>query len=168
MDQTDGRRTAVSLLREVEQFLFREARLLDENRFEDWLSLFTDDAHYWVPSQRGQENPVETVSIIYDDRRLLETRVRRLSGNEMHAGTPLPETSRLIGNVICTEAAGDKTVIETECRFQMAEYRLGKNRQFAGTMHHKLLHTDQGFMIASKRVDLVNCEDALEGITVPF
>ena len=59
--------------RDIEQFLFREAQLLDEARFEEWLKLFTDTAWYWVPVSPDQPDPFEMVSIIYDDRRLLET-----------------------------------------------------------------------------------------------
>ena len=54
-----------------ERFLLHEARLLDEARFDDWLALFTPDAWYWVPSAPDQDNPHDTVSLIYDDRRLL-------------------------------------------------------------------------------------------------
>ena len=63
---------------ECEQFLLHEARLLDEARFDEWLALFTPEASYWVPSEPAQVDPLETVSLIYDDRQLLETRVRRL------------------------------------------------------------------------------------------
>src|SRR3954463_4384951 len=59
-------------------FLEHEARLLDEAKFDDWLALFTADAWYWVPSEPGQSNPHDTVSLIYDDPRLLGARVRRL------------------------------------------------------------------------------------------
>ena len=52
-------------------FLEHEARLLDEAKFDDWLALFTADAWYWVPSEPDQNNPHDTVSLIYDDRRLL-------------------------------------------------------------------------------------------------
>ncbi|MEA2987083.1 MAG: hypothetical protein QOD94_3337, partial [Alphaproteobacteria bacterium] len=62
-----------------EQFLVHEARLLDEARFDEWLALFTEDAWYWVPVDAEQKDPFTTVSLIYDDRRLLETRVRRLA-----------------------------------------------------------------------------------------
>src|SRR4051812_49923929 len=75
------RRNATALDQEnCERFLLHEARLLDEARFDDWLSLFTSDGWYWVPSEPNQDNPHDTVSLIYDDRRLLETRVRRVGG----------------------------------------------------------------------------------------
>ena len=62
-----------------EQFLMHEARLLDDGRFDEWLALFTEDAWYWIPTESEQKSPFDTVSLIYDDRRLLETRVRRLA-----------------------------------------------------------------------------------------
>src|SRR3990167_9474748 len=78
-------RTAVSLdQHRCEQFLLHEARLLDEGKFDDWLALFSADGWYWVPSEPGQDNPHDTVSLIYDDRRLLETRVRRLASPRMY------------------------------------------------------------------------------------
>ena len=79
--------------REVEEFLFQEARFLDEGRFEEWLALFTETAWYWVPLAPDQDNPEDMVSIIYDDRRLLETRVRRLCSPNIHAQAP-PEGLR--------------------------------------------------------------------------
>jgi len=80
MEQHAGSRAAKRPdVRECEDFLLHEARLLDEGRFDDWLSLFTPDARYWVPSEPDHASPLDTVSLIYDDRQLLETRVRRLA-----------------------------------------------------------------------------------------
>ena len=81
-------------LKSCEQFLLREARLLDEARFDDWLALFTPDGWYWVPSEPEQGNPHDTVSLIYDDRRLLETRVRRLASPRIYSQEPRSRTSR--------------------------------------------------------------------------
>ena len=78
-------------------FLEHEARLLDEAKFDDWLALFTADAWYWVPSEPDQADPHETVSLIYDDRRLLETRVRRLASPRMYSQEPRSRTSRMVG-----------------------------------------------------------------------
>src|SRR5271170_7268675 len=83
----------------VERFLVHEARMLDEARYDEWLALFTEDAWYWVPSEPHQQNPRDTVSLIYDDRRLLETRVRRLMSANAHAQEPPSRTSRIVANV---------------------------------------------------------------------
>src|SRR5215510_2344325 len=52
----------------AEEFLFHEARLLDTGRYEEWLALFTEDATYWLPLERNQKDPLETSSLVYDDR----------------------------------------------------------------------------------------------------
>jgi 3-phenylpropionate/cinnamic acid dioxygenase small subunit len=157
-------------IRSVERFLFHEARLLDEARFDDWLGLFTETAWYWVPVEPNQENPLETVSIIYDDRRLLETRVRRLTNPNIHAQSPPSRTSRMIGNIMIDSDNG--TVEDAELivssRFQMTEFRSNSQRQFAGALTHGLMTQEHDFRIAWKRVDLVNCDGMIEGITVPF
>src|SRR5215471_13277901 len=94
-------------LRRCEQFLLHEARLLDEGKFDAWLALFTPDATYWVPSEPDQDNPHDTVSLIYDDRLLLETRVRRLASPRIYSQEPRSRTTRLVGNV-SIEEAGNK------------------------------------------------------------
>jgi benzoate/toluate 1,2-dioxygenase beta subunit len=149
-----------------EQFLIHEARLLDEARFDDWLALFTADAWYWVPSQPNQDNPRDTVSLVYDDRRLLETRVRRLASPRIYSQEPPSRTSRMIGNVTIEES--DTNACTVRSKFQMAEYRREAQTIFAGTCLHRLILVDGTIRIAWKRVDLVNCEAALAGIVVPF
>jgi 3-phenylpropionate/cinnamic acid dioxygenase small subunit len=161
-----------------EQFLLHEARLLDDGKFEDWLALFTPDAWYWVPSEPDQADPVETVSLIYDDRRLLETRVRRLASPRMYSQEPRSRTSRIIGNVAIEEAGPhpslprmrekDKWGCTVRSKFMMIEYRREQQRIFGGTALHRLVQLDGRIMIAWKRVNLVNCDAPLDGITVPF
>jgi 3-phenylpropionate/cinnamic acid dioxygenase small subunit len=146
----------------AEAFLLHEARLLDEARWDDWLALFTDDACYWVPSQPGQQSPYDTVSLIYDDRRLLETRVRRLQDPNTHAQTPPARASRVVANVTI-EANGD-----VRSKLVMVEYRRNQQRLFAATVLHRLVSRGADLRIASKRVDLVNCDAELDGIVLPF
>ena len=84
----------------VEQFLYHEARLLDTQQLEAWLELFTDDATYWVPLERDQKDPLETSSIIHDDRTLLELRVKQARHPRAHARLPLARTVHQVGNVM--------------------------------------------------------------------
>src|SRR5438128_11359806 len=76
----------------IEPFLYREAWLLDHGRLDEWLGLFTDDATYWIPLEANQGDPLTTSSIVYDDRRLLEIRVRQFQHPRAHARVPAART----------------------------------------------------------------------------
>ena len=151
---------------EIESFLVAEARMLDERRWEDWLALFAEDGWYWVPLEEGQENPRETVSLIYDDRRLLETRIRRLAEAALHAQTPASRTSRIVANPTVEQEEGGEVTVRA--KFQMVESRNDTRRVFAGTTWHRLKRDGEGFRIRWKRVDLVDCDAVHDGISVPF
>jgi 3-phenylpropionate/cinnamic acid dioxygenase small subunit len=153
-------------LAECERFLLHEARLLDEGRFDEWLGLFTPDAWYWVPAEPDQTSPRDTISLIYDDRRLLETRVRRLASPRIYSQEPRSRTSRMIGNVTLEETGDDAVTVRS--KFQLLEYRRETQRIFGGTCLHRLVRGDGGIRIAWKRVDLVNCDAPHEGLAVPF
>ena len=149
-----------------EAFLVHEARLLDDARFDEWLDLFTADAWYWVPSEPDQANPHDTVSLIYDDRRLLETRVRRLASPRMYSQEPRSRTSRMVGSVSVEER--DVKAITVRSKFLMLEFRRDQQRLFGGTAFHRLVRHDGDIRIAWKRVNLINCDAPLDGITQPF
>ena len=149
-----------------EQFLMQEARLLDEAKFDDWLALFTNDAWYWVPSEPNQDNPHDTVSLMYDDRRLLETRIRRLASPRMYSQEPRSRCSRMVGNVTLEDVEGRAATVRS--KFLMIEYRREQQRLFAGTALHRLVQLEGAIRIAWKRVDLVNCDAPMDGITQPF
>jgi benzoate/toluate 1,2-dioxygenase subunit beta len=151
-----------------EAFLVHEARLLDDGRFEEWLGLFTADAWYWVPSQPHQANPRDMVSLIYDDRRLLETRVRRLASPRIYSQEPRSRTTRIIANVTIEEQSDDARACVVRSKFQLLEYRRDAQTAYGGTLFHRLVATDLGIRIAWKRVDLVNCDAVLDGLVVPF
>jgi len=151
-----------------EAFLVHEARLLDDARFHEWLALFTADAWYWVPSQPNQASPHDVVSLIYDDRRLLETRVRRLASPRIYSQEPRSRTTRIIANVSIEEGGEDGRACITRSKFQLIEYRRDAQTIYGGTNFHRLIATDAGIRIAWKRVDLVNCDAALDGLVVPF
>lgn len=161
-----------------EQFLQHEARLLDEGKFDVWLALFTPQAWYWLPSEPDQHDPFETVSLIYDDRRLLETRVRRLSSPRMYSQEPRSRTSRIVSNVTVEDVGSLPTLLREQIvegkdcvvrsKFIMIEYRRGEQRLFGGTAIHGLADNSGRIVIKWKRVDLINCDAPLDGITIPF
>jgi benzoate/toluate 1,2-dioxygenase beta subunit len=154
-------------VRACELFLLHEARLLDEGKFDDWLALFTPEVRYWVPSEPGQESPLDTVSLIYDDRRLLETRVRRLSSPRIYSQEPRSRTSRIVTNVTIEDDPDPASTL-VRSKFMLVEFRRNEQRIFGGTSFHRLTDADGEIRIAWKRVDLVNCDAPMDGIVVPF
>src|SRR4030095_8276608 len=106
-------------------------------KFDDWLALFTPDAWYWVPSEPDQDNPHDNISLIYDDRRLLETRVRRLASPRIYSQEPRSRTSRIIANVTIEDDGADACTVRS--KFQLLEYRREAQRIFGGTCLHRLV-----------------------------
>jgi len=153
---------------DVELFLHREARLLDERRFREWMELFTDDGVYWVPAVPGQESPLNHVSLFYDDRTHMKTRVARLEHPMIHVQTPPSRTVHQIGRAMMEETRGDRGEYRISSTVIMVEYRQDSQRLFAGHQHHRLRRDDTGFRIVQKRVDLVNCDAAFGPIAVPI
>jgi 3-phenylpropionate/cinnamic acid dioxygenase small subunit len=157
-------REAVALSRaEAEDFLYAEAALLDEGRLEEWLELFTDDAHYWLPPRRDAVDPDDETSLVYDDRHRLGDRIWRLTQGPAHAQIPPSRTQRVIGNVETPVADGDELVVRSA--FSLFEYRKGNLRTFAGRCEHRLRPRDGGLGIVLKRVDLVNAEAPIYNLT---
>jgi 3-phenylpropionate/cinnamic acid dioxygenase small subunit len=111
------------LLREVEQFLYHEARLLDERRFHEWLDLLTEDIHYWMPTRsnrlrndrdRELSQPGE-LAYFDDDLTLLRARVARLDTSKAWAEDPPSRTQHLVTNVQIDGVDGDD--IRVHCGF---------------------------------------------------
>lgn len=93
---------------ELEEFLYREARLLDEHRFEEWLALFTDDAEYFIPLREHVQGNVEPAGhpVIKDDKLMLTARVRKDQTGLSNVETPPSMTCHLISNVFADEGPG--------------------------------------------------------------
>jgi 3-phenylpropionate/cinnamic acid dioxygenase small subunit len=151
---------------DVAQFLYHEARLLDTGQLEAWLDLFTDDAVYWVPLERDQQEAAETSSLIHDDRTLLALRVKQARHPRAHARLPLARTVHNVGNVtVLEETDGELRVAST---LQLVEWRNERQRVWGALVEHRLRRTAEGYRIAHKRIDLVNSEGELDGIAILF
>ena len=152
----------------AEALLVMEARLLDERKFREWMALFTEDGIYWVPSTPDQQSPLEQASLFYDDRELMATRIDRLEHPLIHVQTPPSRTVHLVTNIVIEAPDGDTGEAMIASNVIMVEYRLDRQRVFAGRQHHRMCYQDGSWRIAHKRVDLVNCDSAFEAIAVPI
>jgi len=159
-------------LSDVERFLIDEAHLLDSRRFEEWMALFTEDGYYWAPSTPDQDNPLDHVSLIYDDREAMETRIRRLRHPRIHSQNPPTRTARLVGNVAVEQPAMEGGGSLVRSKFLLYEYRPsvpeGQERVLGGTCWHRLVAADGGLKIASKKAVLANCDARLSPFFVYF
>ena len=66
-------------------FVYRENRLLDERRFDEWYDLFAEDGVYWIPTQPGQTDKEGQASIALESKMLLQLRIARLSHARAHS-----------------------------------------------------------------------------------
>jgi ethylbenzene dioxygenase beta subunit len=132
----------------IAQFLYREARLLDERRYDDWQALWTQDGMYWMPRVHGQQSPYDHISLFWEDRMLRDVRIRRLEHPRNWSQQPPTRSVRLVGGVQVEGVdAGGNLVVHSA--FQMTEWRYT----------HKLAADGDSWRIRMKRVDLVNCDD---------
>jgi benzoate/toluate 1,2-dioxygenase beta subunit len=152
----------------VAAFLHREARLLDERRFEEWHALFAPDGVYWVPAREGQTDPLHEVSIFYDDPVMMGARIRRLRHPRMHAEIPPSRAVRSVTNIEVLPPGPDG-LVEARSVLLMTEFRGGAQTAYHGRVAWRLIPGAGGdFLIRLKRVDLVNAEGMHRGMTVPF
>jgi 3-phenylpropionate/cinnamic acid dioxygenase small subunit len=150
--------TPVPTDRELTDFVYAEARLLDELRFEDWLALFAEDGFYWMPLAAGQTDARLHASLMHEDKLLLQVRVERLRGARTYSQQPASRCHhRLQAPTVESrdEAAG---VYVTRCAFHYVETRRDEQQLYAGWATHTLAATPAGLRIRLKRVDLVNCD----------
>jgi benzoate/toluate 1,2-dioxygenase beta subunit len=125
--------------RAVEQFVYREARLCDEHRFGEWEALWTDDAIYWVPANGDDNDPTRQVSVLFDNRSRIATRVRQLESGKRHAQSPPSRLARLVGNV--EVLADDGLELTVASVFTIHESRLRGTTVWAGRYEHVLRRT---------------------------
>ena len=152
----------------VEDFIIREASLLDTRRFRDWMDLFAEDGTYWVPAVPDQKSPFDQASLFYDDRELMKTRVERLEHPRIHVQTPPSRTAHLVGGVVIEDANAAKGEFLVGSTVIMVEYRDDAQRVFAGRQKHRLRRHGESFRIVQKRVNLINCDGAFEAMAVPI
>jgi p-cumate 2,3-dioxygenase subunit beta len=139
---------------EIEDLLYHEADLLDSWRLDEWLTLLTDDATYYVPpNDKPDADARFTLFTIADDMVRLRERVIRLKDPNCHAEYPPSRTRRLIGNVRITGVDGE--VISVAANFIVHRYRVNDlTRVFVGHYRYKLKRQGGRLKIAERRAIL--------------
>ncbi len=147
--------------REIEAFLYLEARLADESRYAEWEALVTDDMHYWVPKGAADYDPATRLSYINDNRARLATRIRQLRTGLRHAQTPPSPMRRIISNIEILEAddaAGRFVVASNFVLYEVAAQATNELRIWPGRVTHHLRRVEGRLRMSKKIVELVTSE----------
>jgi 3-phenylpropionate/cinnamic acid dioxygenase small subunit len=159
--QSDVEATAAESHR-CAQFLYREASLLDRHRLQEWLSLYSRDAIYWVPLLEKYGDRDNELNIVLDDYAKIVDRVTRLESGLAFAQDPPSQTTRLLSNI---RVARNATGFQTEAAFVLYEFRSGATQLLAGRYLHDLHDNDGVLSIAAKTIELTNRTDFLFNLT---
>jgi 3-phenylpropionate/cinnamic acid dioxygenase small subunit len=151
-------------LREAEEFLYREAGLADDHRFDEWLALWTKDALYWVPCNEEDVDPKKQISVIYDDWKKIDERCYRLKGRHAHAQAPRSRLCRVISNVQLVDFDRERGGTVTS-RFVLGEVRRNEQIVLLGKARHKLVRVDGDYKMKEKWVYLINNDTPMSNLT---
>ena len=149
---------------DVVAFVYEEARLLDEGRFDEWLGLFAPHGHYWMPLEPGQTDPRLVTSLLYEDLFMLRLRVERLKGRRTFSQKPPSRGHHLLQHPLIDAFEPESGSCAAVTAFHYVETRLDEQNLYAGWARHELEIIDGALRIALKRVDLVNCDAAFGNI----
>ena len=159
MGAVHGKRTvsALELQHEVEQFLYRQADLLDSKKWQEYIDLFAADGVYWVPADPSHTTWEGMPAIFAEDRNLMTVRMKRVLHPDAWSQRPAWGTNHVVSNVVIQKRAenGD---LEVRSRFHMLELRRDDVRHFAGVYTHRLRKADGSYRIVLQRVDMTNAQ----------
>lgn len=154
----------MAALESLVDFVYHEARLLDEKRFDEWYELFTDEARYWMPLTRGQPNGETLTSLFYEDKLLLKVRIERMR----HPNAFSQQQPSFCQHVLqapgleISDPDANRYVLRTP--FMYFETRLDHQLMLAGVTWHHLVALDGVLRIQLKKIELVNCDAAFPSI----
>ncbi|WAB99753.1 nuclear transport factor 2 family protein [Pseudomonas putida] len=158
-------------MKEIQQLIQSEARLLDQVKLDEWLDLFTQDARYWIPMDENAD-PLKDSSIIYDDIPRLKMRVDQIIRQNRVAQQPASQTLRMISNIDIIHSENAETAEATFAMLLM-EMRSGDWRQRGlGQLNHYPAHCSASFekeggqwKISKKIIRLLNRHQPIFGLS---
>ena len=145
-------------------FIYREARMLDEGRYSEWLDLWLPDGHYWMPLDYKQTDPHHVTSLLYEDLFMLNLRVERLNGQRTFSQKPKSRCHHVIQRPFIDEFDDGAGTYKTNTSMHYVETRLDDQFLLALTATHEIKRVDGALRIANKRVDLLNSDAAFGNI----
>jgi len=139
--------------------IYREVAFIDQRRWAEWLTLFTEDVEYWVPCWDDDGTPTndpqnELSLVYYDSRRGLEDRVARITSGLSTASAMMPRTCHLVSNLRIEQNGDD--FIDVESAWTAYSYRYHETVNFYGFYEHRLRREGDKWLICRKKITVVN------------
>lgn len=145
--------------------LEREARLLDELRFDEWLAMYAPECIYWVPGTPGGGDPRREIAISFDDRRRMEDRIYRLRTGYAWSQAPKSRTVRITSNVEVF-ATGENAARMVRSNFLISEFRVDGTRFLSGWCGHRFVRIADRWQIQVRQVNLIDCDRNLRNPSI--
>lgn len=149
---------------DIVDFIYAEARMLDEGRYDEWLDLWQADGHYWMPLDYKQTDPHLVTSLMYEDLFMLKLRVERLNGARTFSQKPKSRCHHVIQRPFVDVYEPSNGRFQTNTSMHYVETRLDDQILLALVAVHELVLIDGALKIAGKRVDLLNSDAAFGNI----
>jgi 3-phenylpropionate/cinnamic acid dioxygenase small subunit len=146
------------------EFVYHEARLIDEKRFDEWYALFADDGRYWMPLTRGQPEDAGHTSLFDEDKLLLKIRIERLRNPNSYSQAQPSWCQHILQQPAVQSRAPENGIAVLRTPFLYLEYQQDKQELYAGVAWHHLNVSREGIFIAMKKIELLNCDAALPSL----
>lgn len=148
-----------TLLTQIEQFLYRETRFLDERQWEQWLECYSPDVEYWMPAwgddDQLTDDPQRQISLIYyPNRDGLEDRIYRIKTERSSASTPEPRTTHQISNVELLSQHGES--LEVRYNWATFSHRYQQTEVYFGHVYCQLEQHQEQLRFRRKKIQLNN------------
>lgn len=147
------------LLKRVEQFIYREARLQDDHEYDAWEALWADDAIYWIPANGDDIDPETQMSIVYDNRSRIGVRIRQFYTGKRHTQNPRSRLRRVVSNIEILSV--ENGVVRAASNAMIFESNLRADTVWATRNEYLLRPEGETFRMSRKKVMLVNNDKAL-------
>lgn len=145
-------------------FVYGEARLIDEKRLEEWYELFAEGGRYWLPLTRGQKNAVTENSLLFEDKLLLKLRITRLKSPHAYSQAEPSWCQHVLQAPAIEDRGSLNGIAVLRTPFFYAESRLDEQQIYTGVAWHHLMRVNGQIRIILKKVELLNCQAALPSL----
>ena len=153
------------VFREVEAFIYKEARFADESAYDDWEALWEDDALYWVPT-RPDTDPEVDISHIYDNRARIGTRIRQLKSGFRFSQVPPSPMRRVVSNIEIISVTGEE--YEVAANFMLMELAIQSTRDmnfWGGSIVYRLRRVNGELRLFYKKIMLVDADEPVANLS---